>query len=82
MTLQLNSPRDKAELIDHLRRLFQLTFFPSVSSAKRSAILEHIEWMRRQRGDLKLEASLNVEPVAGKTQITLSIRFEGVNVLQ
>lgn len=73
MPIAISSREDKDEQVDLLRRLVQRYLFPGMLNMKdRHAVLEHLEWIKRQR-DIIGECKLETVPELQMTRFTLTI---------
>lgn len=75
MTLTLSSRRDKAPILDLLRKVLIEFLFPGTTPTQREAILTHLAWIERHKDTMFVSCNLETVPELLLTKITLSVSF-------
>jgi len=75
MPLALSSRRDKAPILDLVRKVLIEFLFPGTTPAQREAVLSHLEWINRHKETMFISCELKTVPELQLTQVTLNISF-------
>ncbi len=77
MSLVLTASADKSKSIDVLETLLKHFMYPAINTEGRQNLLQHIEWMRRQVPDMKVDLKFETFPSTQTTLIQLAVSFAG-----
>lgn len=78
MTQLLTTRHDKASTIDEIERILERHVIVGISPIQRAQVREHIAWLRRQPGTLRVNCAFETLPALRSTRIHLELSYESI----
>lgn len=77
MSLVLTNSADKSQSIDTIELVLRQFVMSAVDQQARTNLFGHLEWMRRQTPDMKIDVKFETFPSTQTTVIQLAVSFAG-----
>lgn len=77
MSLVLTNRADKSQSIDTIELVLCQFVMAAVDPQARANLFGHLEWMRRQTPDMKIDVKFETFPSTQTTVIQLAVSFAG-----